>query len=336
VGRIPNSGIYLRRRIGLLMVAAVLVSVGITLASNAGHSGPRDLPRAATIAIHLPPGTPGAVTVTAPAPAPAPAPPPALVVRAAAPTGPAWRPVALVHGQPAAWVSERSGVTLLRFEQASVRLDLHAGSSDGGVVGWRYGDRISPSEIHHVIAAFNGGFKFTYPDVGFVSGGRVALPLKSGLASIVTYTDGTTDIGVWRAGLPSSRHSVYSVLQNQRLLVDRGEVAANASSCIAACWGETIKGLKSVARSGLGITANGQLLWAAGESLLPGELGRALVAAGAVRAIELDINPDWVAGYLYEHRHDGPLPVPVLARQIGIAGQLLEPYSRDFMTIVAR
>lgn len=330
MGRTPNSRIYVRRRIGLLIVLAVLVSAGIALASGTSRSPSRDVLRAATIARHVPLGTPATVTVATPPP------PPALVVRAAAPAGPAWRTVGFVHGHPAAWASERSRVTLLRFDQSSVRLDLHAGSSDGGVVGWRFGDRISPREVHHVIAAFNGGFKFTYPDVGFMSGGRVAVPLKSGLASIVTYTDGTTDIGAWHEGLPSSRRSVYSVLQNQRLLVDRGEVAANASSCIAACWGETIKGLTSVARSGLGITASGQLLWAAGDSLLPSELGHALVAAGAVRAIELDINPDWVAGYLYEHRHSGPLPVPVLAGQIGIAGQLLEPYSRDFMAIVAR
>ena len=227
-------------------------------------------------------------------------------------------------------------MTLLRFDQASLRLDLHAGSTDGGTVGWRYGDQIEPSEIHHVVAGFNGGFKFTYPDVGFAAGGRTALPLKSGLASIVTYTEGVTDVGSWKEGVPSSRRTVYSVLQNQHLLVDRGEVAPNAATCIAGCWGETIKGLNAVARSGLGVTANGQLIWAAGESLLPSRLGRALVSAGAVRAVELDINPDWVAGYLYEHHPSGPVPVPVVPGQIGIAGELLQPYSRDFIAIVAR
>ena len=83
------------------------------------------------------------------------------------------------------------------------------------------------------------------------------------------------------------------------------------------------------------MTSSGQLVWAAGERLLPSELGSALVGAGAVRARELDINPYWVAGNLYVHRPSGPLSAPVVPGQLGIAGRLLQPYSRDFLTIVA-
>ena len=63
-----------------------------------------------------------------------------------------------------------------------------------------------------------------------------------------------------------------------------------------------------------------------------------MIQAGAVRAMELDINPQWVAGYLYGHRHGvGPLvPVQVMPDQPGIPGQLLAPYSRDFFTVAAR
>jgi hypothetical protein len=50
----------------------------------------------------------------------------------------------------------------------------------------------------------------------------------------------------------------------------------------------------------------------------------------------LDINPDWVAGYLYvHHRRSGPTPIPVVPGQFGIAGQLLQPYSRDFFTVLS-
>jgi len=264
---------------------------------------------------------------------PAPVAPPLLVTAPTAATG--WRVVARVYGQPAAWIAQRSGTTLLRFDQALTHLTLHTGSSDGGASGWRYGDQITAREIHRLIAAFNGGFKLTYPNVGFVSGGRVAVAPKAGLASIVTYTDGTTNIGAWHAGLPSERKTVFSVLQNQRLLVDHGVAPASVSSCVIACWGETIGSRTSVARSALGITADGQLVWAAGEQLLPAELAGALIGAGAVRAIELDINPFWVAGYLYPHHAGGPSPVPVVPGQHGIAGELLEPDSRDFLAIVA-
>ena len=319
---------YLRRRITLGVIVAALAAVALAVASGSSHSASRPSGAAAGHGSTVP-GTTTTVTPAGP-------PPPALLVKTAAHPGSGWQVVAYVHGQPAAWESQRGGVTLLRFDQSGLRLDLHAGSSDGGVGGWKYGDQISASEIHHVVAAFNGGFKFSYREVGFVSGGHVGAPLSAGLGSIVTYTNGTTNVGAWGAGVPSSRLTVYSVLQNERLLVDRGRVAANASSCVIECWGATINGVTSVARSGLGITATGQLVWAAGESLLPAQLGAALVSAGAVRAVELDINPFWVAGYLYLHRPNGPLPVPLVPGQVGIEGKLLTPDSRDFMTIVAR
>ena len=261
--------------------------------------------------------------------------PPPLVVRVPRTVGGAWTAVAIVDGQPTAWLAQRAGVTYMRFDQTYVHLDLHAGSQDGGVEGWIYGDQVSRREIHSLVAGFNGGFKLSYKDVGFASGGHVAAGLKDGLASIVNYSDGTTDIGAWHEGVPRSGKRVFSVLQNQRLLVDRGEPSTSAAGCIIACWGETIGGRTLVARSGLGITAGGQLVWAAGEKLLPAMLARALLAAGAVRALELDINPDWVAGYLYPHHPSGPEPVPLVPGQIGISGQLLAPDTRDFLTVVA-
>ena len=258
-----------------------------------------------------------------------------LVVTAPVTTGPSWTTVAHVAGHPAAWIAQRSGVTLMALDQRYVHLALHTGVIDGGAVGWTYGDQITPREIHLVVAAFNGGFKLSYANVGFVSGGRVAVALKPGLASIVTYTDGTTNIAAWHNGVPSARRSVFSVLQNQFLLVDRGAAAANVTSCVIACWGVTIQNLIVVPRSGLGITASGRLVWAAGEQLTPATLAGALISAGAVRAIELDINPYAVAGYLYVHHATGPVAVPVIPGQQGIPGQLLTADNRDFFAVIA-
>jgi len=323
--------------VGALALLTVLVAGAAAVVSRLERSEPSGTHSTATAAhtAHVP--GEGSTKGSTPAPARS------LPVHRAAPlqvSSPAhpsasWTTVARVHGRPVAWLTQRSGVTLMRFEQGPLRLDLHAGSIDGGVTGWKYGDRITPSEIHHVVAAFNGGFKLSYHGVGFMSGGHVAVPLRSGLASIVTYTDGITDIGTWGEGVPSAHARVFSVLQNQQLLVDHGAVAATAAGCVIACWGGTVAGRDAVPRSGLGVTAGGQLVWAAGEDLLPAELGAALVLAGAERAIELDINPFWVAGYLYIHHRSGPSAVPVVPGQRGIAGELLEPYSRDFLTIVA-
>jgi hypothetical protein len=260
--------------------------------------------------------------------------PATLVVRAPRGRQPSWQVIATVGGAPAAWLSSRGGVTLMRFDQSLVRLDLHAGKHDGGARGWTYGNTVTASERATLIAAFNGGFKLTYKDTGFMANGHVARPLKAGLASLVTYANGRSDIGSWQQGFPSGTSPVFSVLQNQYLLVDHGVAAANVSSCIIECWGGTIGLAKVVARSALGITSGGQLVWAAGEHLSPAELAQTLIGAGAQRAIELDINPWWVAGYVYLHRTRRPVAVPLLPRQRGIEGALLKPYSRDFLAIV--
>ncbi len=64
-------------------------------------------------------------------------------------------------------------------------------------------------------------------------------------------------------------------------------------------------------------------------------IAQALIGAGVVRAVELDINPEWIAGYLYVHHGAGLTGAPVVPGQQGIPGRFLTPYSRDFFTILA-
>jgi hypothetical protein len=243
--------------------------------------------------------------------------------------------VVSIRGRTAAWISQREGVTLLRFDQRWVRLALHAGSVDPGRGSWRYGNAITGRERRHLVAAFNGGFRLKSHTGGWESYGRIAVPLTAGLASIVTYRNGTTDIGAWHRGVPDGR-PVASVRQNLHLLVDGGVAASNLVSCLKACWGATLGGRDSVARAGLGIDAGNDLIWAGAFTATPSTLARAMVGAGVVRAAELDINPAWVAGYLYHHGHGPIRAVPVVPGQFGIPGRFLAPYTRDFFAVIGR
>jgi hypothetical protein len=190
--------------------------------------------------------------------------------------------------------------------------------------------------MHHMLAAFNGGFRFSTGSGGFVSYGRVAVSPRAGLGSVVTYADGSTDIGTWGSAVPARGRAVVSVRQNLPLLIEDGRAEPNLS-CLS-CWGARLGGIIDPARSGLGITAAGRLIWAGGEHLTVSALAHALLRARAVRTVQLDINPEWVAGYLYGHRGGkGPLaPVPVVPGQSGIPGEYLAPWSRDFFTVVTR
>jgi hypothetical protein len=279
-----------------------------------------------------------AVATTPPAPPPPPPPPFARLTSSALATGTTgFVPVATWRGHTAASMARTAaGVALLSFDQRRVALHLHSGTIDAGASGWRFGPSVAGAEGRHLLAAFNGGFRLSVGAGGFSSYGHVAAPLRPGLGSVVTYADGHTDVGSWNGEVPKPGQRVVSVRQNLPLLIDNGAAASNLG-CLS-CWGATLGGVVDPARSALGVTANGRLVWAGGEHLTVSALADALLGAGVVRAVELDINPAWVAGYLYGHRGGhGPLaPVPLVPGQSGISGEYLAPWSRDFFTVVTR
>ena len=65
-------------------------------------------------------------------------------------------------------------------------------------------------------------------------------------------------------------------------------------------WGFTLGNAVYVWRSGLGVTADGALVYVGGPGLNITDLANLLVDAGAVRAMELDINTDWVNFSTYD------------------------------------
>jgi hypothetical protein len=84
-------------------------------------------------------------------------------------------------------------------------------------------------------------------------------------------------------------------------------------------------------RSGLGITAQGNLVYAAGNALVPETLGKALYAAGAVTAMETDINPFWVRAFLYQRSSNGSLTITKLNTAMqGTGNEYLTVDLRDF------
>lgn len=320
-----------------LSAAAVVLALAGCGGGSAGASRPRSNSTRASSSGRRPSATVAASAqpVVQRAPRPAPYPHVLGVALLTRPTG--FVPAVTWKGQAVAWVSRSpSGVAMLSFKQPELALRLHSGTTDAGTTGWRYGPAIARAERRRVVAAFNGGFRLNVGAGGFESWGRTAAPLRAGLGSIVTYADGSTDIGRWRGEVPAPGRGVASVRQNLSLLIDHGTAAPNLG-CLT-CWGATLGGVTAPARSALGITTDRHLVWAGAEHATVSDIARALLSAGVVRAVELDINPEWVAGYLYGHRGGaGPLaPVPVVPGQRGIPGQYLTPWSRDFFTIAAR
>ena len=229
--------------------------------------------------------------------------------------------------------ADGSKITIATFS-GSVTYVLHNGSADPGkpLAGLvTAGPAVAGPSRARLLAAFNGGFMLKSLAGGYEQEGHVARPLRAGLASLVIDKSGRTRIGVWGSGVPAPGEDVYSVRQNLWLLVSGGKPTAQSARWQR--WGGTIGNQEYVARSALGQNAAGDLMYAASMSTSPGDLAQALGRAGAVVAMELDINPEWVqldvAG-----RPGGPLRAAVPG-QHRPATQYLTGWTRDFIAVLA-
>ncbi len=172
-----------------------------------------------------------------------------------------------------------------------LRAVLVAGTQEPGGGGWPWSAEVPTSQRSTLAATFNSGFKLSDSHGGYYANGRTAAPLGNGEASLVIYRDGTATVARWGRDA-SMGPNVASVRQNLSLIVDHGHPVPGLAQDSIAKWGATLGNQLLVWRSGLGVDRNGGLLYAAGPGLSVASLARVLAAAGAVRAMELDINTD--------------------------------------------
>ena len=218
-----------------------------------------------------------------------------------------------------------------------MRVALIPGLTEPGGT-WPHPPYITPAELPSTVAAFNGGFRFQDAKGGFYLDGRTAVPLRDGAASLVIYRDGRVDVGAWGTEV-NMTPDVVAVLQNLVPMVDHGQVSASATYNDASVWGSTLGAAVVVARSGVGVTAHGALVYVAGPALTARTLAESLQRAGAVRAMTLDINPEWVTFNFYSHPNSADpaqvSPTKLYPRMQRPATRYLGPTqeSRDFLTV---
>ena len=181
---------------------------------------------------------------------------------------------------------------------------------------------------------FNSGFKLQDARGGFYADGHTAGTLKSGAASVVITTDGNLNVGSWNDEVRMSS-KVVSVRQNLRLLIDHGRVVANVQANTQSDWGATVKGADYVWRSGLGVDRYGNVINVVGPSLSAPALANLLLHAGAVRAMELDINKTWVSTMWYGQTGGQTTPHKVLPFQRPVDRYFTDT-SRDFFAAYLR
>jgi hypothetical protein len=191
---------------------------------------------------------------------------------------------------------------------------------------------VPPGRRARLVATFNSAFKLSDSGGGFASGGHTYAAMHDGLATIVRYRDGRVDIRAW-AGGPSVGPDVVYARQNLPLIVEGGRLNPNLSD--GPEWGATLGNAVRVWRSGVGIDAHGNLIYAAAPIQTVGSLAEILRHAGAVRAMELDINTYWPSFITY-HGPGAIGAANLLPNMDRSPQRYLTPDDRDFFAVYLR
>lgn len=256
-----------------------------------------------------------------------------------------WQPSGRrVHGRPAMWLaylrpdavhtSLVAGVAY--FDMRRVTATLHAGTDVPGGGPWVHGSQIATADYPSVVAAFNSAFRLDNSEGGYYAEGRTVQTLVPDRASLVFYADGRVDVGLWGRD-DQSGPNVTAVRQNLGLIVDHGTLVPGLDNGRSSLWGGTVGNQIYVWRSGVGVDARGNLVYAAGPGLNVETLAEILRRAGCVRAMELDINSDWVTFTEFANGAGGaPQPTNLLASMERPPDRYLTSGTRDFVEIDAR
>lgn len=222
-------------------------------------------------------------------------------------------------------------VTLVQMDISAMRLSAIAGTKQpGGPVGNPGPGKIPENIVSSggLIAAFDGGFQYRDGMYGMIVGDKTYLPLKKDVGTLVGYKDGTIQI-VNYTGQDLGKN-VEFIRQNCPILIENGQVFAQ-NEYNKKLWGRTFNSDIYTWRSGIGITKDGNLIYAVGNNLGPESLATALQMGGAVNAIQLDINPFWVRFNIFEPNGSGGYSTSTLLKGLkdGSAGYL-NGYEKDF------
>jgi hypothetical protein len=225
---------------------------------------------------------------------------------------------------------------------------LYSGSESPGGGPYRYTAPVRPAAARSLVAAFNGGFLMDAAEGGYYTEHRVVDPLRRGAAALVIYSDGSVDVGAWGSDVRMTPR-VVGVRQNLSPLVAGGLPTPRAadwrlwgSTCGASSCAHSVPGIPHQWRSALGVTADRALVYVQGPALDPLQLAELLARSGAVRGMQLDINPDWPIFATYDPAGAHASAAPANGRKL-LASTVRGPetffeawWARDFITMSAR
>lgn len=264
-------------------------------------------------------GRPMGQTLTAEALGPLPLSPPKTTVLLSEPQAGegVWTPQGLPRSTPADVLMAKTfirpdksrpyaSVGVLLVDSRRVHLKMVGGTAEpGGDRGVRGPGAIPKEDYKSLLVAFNGGFKGPHGSFGMVANGKEYMKMRNGLATLCVSKDGSIKLGEYGRDF-SWEETFEACRQNVILLVDKGEISKRTTEGNDT-WGYVnVNSSEFITwRSAVGVTKDGNLLIAAGNSLSADTLAKAMYASGAYMAMQLDINAPYICTGLFYQQPDG-------------------------------
>lgn len=252
-----------------------------------------------------------------------------------------WQPVgATVGGVPAVYATRvrpdnvytSQFASMMWFDPKLTNTTLVPGYQEPGGESPTQG-ALPKDDWNRVLANFNGAFRLQDSRGGYYYNGTTVAPLQEGIASTVIYKDGTVKVGEWGRDL-NMTPDVVTVRQNLNLIVDGGKSMAEDNSF---SWGATTHGENLAWRSAIGQREDGSIVYIGSPGLSATSMADSLVRAGVQRAMVLDMNDWWVAGFYFTHAADGSPVCHKLDPDIQEGcDRFLKEYKRDNFQVLAK
>ena len=187
-----------------------------------------------------------------------------------------------------------------------------------------------------LLAAFNGGFKARHGEFGAMADGVIALPPRDGLGTVVIYKNGSVSLSEWGPEITGTP-DIAAFRQNGPLVIQQGSINPRIYNNSPQDWGYTVNDVSPTVRSGIGLSADDKtLFYFCGPSLSMESLAKAVQAAGAWNAIQLDINNYWTLFVKFQPSRSKLIPEPLLPNlMVANVERYLWNYSRDYFYITS-
>ena len=219
------------------------------------------------------------------------------------------------------------------FDQTRTQIGYYPGRYEPPNAAVRGPMMVPDDQRPRLLATFNGGFTYADGNNGSADNGRTNEPMQAGNATLIGYRDGRIAIVRWSGG-PDVGPDVAWARQSLAPIVWNGQLNPQLNDDPnSPQWGYTLGGVTRVWRSGVGIDRRGNLIYVAADGQTVITIAEILRHAGAVRAMEFDINPEWHTLITYIHGAHGLVPTIVGPNPMQSPTRYLVPDDRDFFAV---